>query len=286
MWGFSGWRWNLPDPPARRAFEILQQQWLVSKTLPTFAVDPHVLEAQRHSWLPSALPELGTFAGLPDFFAERPLLDDVLSRTNSFVGQFGDALGANVGRVIEWPEVTIPIRALADIGRVMSNLPSIWDFSAITEEFRQAMEEARSGEDVLEETHYGFADHLWNTVFLRAFAHVDPKVRHPVVTNKLVAFTRSEAFADTLLREVESSRMLRRRRLVIEAVLKAHRTRDYRLSIPACLPQIEGAVLDAMFLRDLVVKEDDRYYLVDENGERRRNQKTKSPSDRSPSVPP
>lgn len=53
---------------------------------------------------------------------------------------------------------------------------------------------------------------------------------------------------------------------IIEAALEAHASRRYELSVPAILSQIEGTVGDVMFLKELVRKEGNKYYLVDEYG--------------------
>ena len=199
-------------------------------------------------------------------------LSDVFSQSHRFTEVFGGGLSQAVSRITRLSNVPLAARA-ADIGSTLQALPKaevfrgFWDaMGRASEGLLQMMEDAREGEEILEATEYGFADHMWSRVYLAGFAHVHPRVRDAVVTKKLAAFTSSDAFAGPLMEELGSSRMLRRRSRVIELALEAHRRREYELSIPPLFAKIEGAVGDAMFLKDLVLKEGNKYYLLDGPG--------------------
>jgi hypothetical protein len=91
-------------------------------------------------------------------------------------------------------------------------------------------------------------------------------VRDAIVTSRLRAFTASDEFAELLLEEVDGSRMLNKRRRIVEAALEAHQRREYELSIPPLFAQVEGAVGDMMFVKDLVVKTGNTYHLPGSDG--------------------
>ncbi len=60
--------------------------------------------------------------------------------------------------------------------------------------------------------------------------------------------------------------MMGRRWRVVEAALEAHQRREYLLSVPAMLPQVEGAIVDAMVLKGLTVKKNGKLYLRNDEG--------------------
>jgi hypothetical protein len=91
-------------------------------------------------------------------------------------------------------------------------------------------------------------------------------VRDAIVTSRLRAFTASDEFAELLLEEVDGSRMLNKRRRIVEAALEAHQRREYELSIPPLFAQVEGAVGDMMLVKDLVAKTGNTYHLPGSDG--------------------
>jgi hypothetical protein len=56
------------------------------------------------------------------------------------------------------------------------------------------------------------------------------------------------------------------------------RSRKYELSIPPLFTQIEGTLVDAMFMKNLVVKKNGKFYLVDTDGNTRRRPVTLDPA--------
>lgn len=201
-----------------------------------------------------------------------PEILGVFARTERFGGVFGESLARAVRPVVTFPQ-QLPLVPPTTIQSALGALPELRAYNGFWEAMRTAseglfemMEDAREGGEALAASEYGFADHMWNSVWLASFADIHPKVRNAVVTRKLAAFTSSDAFAGPLLKDISASRMLRRRSRVVERALEAHRRREYELSIPPLFAQIEGAVGDAMFLKDLVVKEGNSYYLVGPDG--------------------
>ncbi len=209
----------------------------------------------------------------------------IFSKIDHFVGIIGARMATMATIATEAGRLFDAARAsetVSGLNTLIGALPKVQDFNrfwdAIApafEDLRQLMEDAYEGDAALEETEFGFADHLWNVFYLSGFAHIDGRVRSAVVTKKLAAHTSSDEFVDGLRGEIEASRMMRKRWGVIEAALEAHANRKYELSVPVFLSQIEGAVGDVMFLKDLVLKEGNKYYLADEFGNFKLNRKGK-----------
>lgn len=225
-----------------------------------------------------------------------PQIQSVFAQTDKFTATLGRELSAAIGPVARSQGDYASFRpaTLTGISGALSNLPNLtslgnfWDsIGRASEGLREMMDRAaREGEAVLEETEYGFADHLWDRVYLASFTDYPKTTRAAVVTTRLAAFTRSDAFTTPLLEEIAASRMLRRRSRVIERALEAHQRREYELSIPPLFAQIEGALGDAMFLKDLVVKDGNKYYLVGPDGkpEENRNGRRLPPITLDPAV--
>lgn len=261
------------DKATLAAIRSLEQAWIATKHLPDVKYLPDTKIDTKVFDTLAYLPEIEVPYEVSRIFADWPFIDDIFSQVGQFVHGFGSALGADMARLVKLPSVGIPRVELPDIGDLFWRLPSVWELGVLPDEIREVFADADAGGTILEEAEYGFADHLWNVAFLAAFAHVDHRVRDAVVTNRLAAVTRSEEFANDLRAEMEGSTLLRRRWPIVDAALEAHRKKVYALSIPAFLPQIEGAVVDAMFLKDLVIKENRKFYLRGEDGEPKKNRK-------------
>ena len=154
-----------------------------------------------------------------------------------------------------------------NIGRFIVDLP---DLAATFEDLRRTQ---RRGKAMLDETGYGFAGHaLLSTVFAY-LEEIDPQVRAAVATRDFLAYTRSEDFEHALRASFEESIMLRRWWRIIDRALAAHRQRDYVLSIPPLLAQVEGAIADALILKGTVVPIGKKLYAKEPNGTIKRNRK-------------
>lgn len=157
---------------------------------------------------------------------------------------------------------------LTSAGNFLDKLPkfTLPLFEEILEAVKHHQEMVRAGDAMLEAAEYGFADHLWNGLYIASFASVNPSTHHMAVTNKLLAATRTDDFGNELRDCFEGSVMMGRRWRVVEAALEAHQRREYLLSVPAMLPQLEGAIVDAMVLKGLTVKKNGKFYLRDDEG--------------------
>ena len=139
----------------------------------------------------------------------------------------------------------------------------------------RAAEAAAEGDDTLEASGFGFADHLWNWGFVASFAHIDPRVRDAVVTNRLAAETRSEEFERWLEEEMTGSEVLAHRWEAVRQALAAHRRREYLLSIPVLLAQVEGIVGDALVLKNRATADGHKLYRLGADGAVDLNKKEK-----------
>ena len=72
------------------------------------------------------------------------------------------------------------------------------------------------------------------------------------VTNRVLLLTRSDGFGKQLRERLLASSVLRRRWPIVDEALRAHKQRNYVLSIPPLLAQVEGIIADALILKNLV----------------------------------
>ena len=152
-----------------------------------------------------------------------------------------------------------------DTSRFFAALP---DFT----ELEEAFEEIRKGEETLRETGYGFLYTKSSIRFVRQFADVDPKELQALITDKLVQETQETKFQEELHTLFQQSSVLRSRWEIIIQALGAHRRKEYFLSIPALLPQVEGIIGDMLILRNLIEKQGHQLYKK-ENGKIKINDK-------------
>ncbi len=148
-------------------------------------------------------------------------------------------------------------------GHFITQLP---DLGNTIRQFKELADRQARGEAVLEETGYGFATSLLASHLLADLAEVVETVRGAAVTNTLLAYTRDPGFEEDLRERFEASSVLRRRWRVIVRVLHAHRQRDYVLSIPPLLAQIDGMMADAFVLNGLARPVGRKLLAKDANG--------------------
>jgi hypothetical protein len=146
-----------------------------------------------------------------------------------------------------------------DLGIFMRSLPDLTPIAALIEE----MGDVADGETALRETDFGFYVHLLTRRYLARVAWISKPVQAATITRQLTARTRQEAFRDELEAEMTQSEVLRRRWPIVARALKAHKEGDYYLSIPALLPQVEGAMADALFLKGTVAVRKGKLYRKD-----------------------
>lgn len=167
-------------------------------------------------------------------------------------------------QVAEYAATLQPQRELAR--QFLKNLPDL-------REWQRLLQQAEKGEDVLKETGLGFAgEHLALTVMV-SLGRTPQQVLHPVATTTLRTYTLGPAFEEELREVFEASRVVRRRWPIVRSALGAHRRREYTLSVPALLAQIEGMVADALIFRQLVVRRGSKIYRLDAAGKILKNAK-------------
>lgn len=271
------------DPTIWTGIRLAEHQYLLDQKaqIPPMGIAPATRNALE--WVPAlnvVAPQVAQWAQNLTGIAEQ--VGSIFSKVEQFVDIVGGRMATMATEAGKLYDAIGASEAVTGLDRMIGVLPKIQDFNGFwdaivpaLDDLRQMMEDASDGDTALEEAEFGFADHLWNVFYLRGFAHIDERVRSAVVTNKLVARTSSDQFVDELRCAVEISQMMRKRWRVIERAVEAHASRKYELSVPVFLAQIEGTVGDIMFLKDLVRKEGNKYYLVDECGNFKVNKKGK-----------
>ncbi len=138
-------------------------------------------------------------------------------------------------------------------------------------ELDEIWKEAKEGGEAFEKAGFSFitSDYVsFKTV--RRFATVSPKVRSAVITNELAVETRRAEFEQKLQQLFQQSSVLRRRWPIVSQAIKAHRRREYNISIPALLAQVEGVVGDALILNGLIASQGHKLYMKEANGKLKR----------------
>ena len=271
---------DLNDPRIDSALRSYERQFLVERQLKGAE---YGLPGPVGSTWPSAPavplsmgpPEWGKLLLPPGNLEPRPALQRPLSEMGQLgkflseifemVGAFGEVVARIVRALVEGlrPVAESLGSAAGFLEKLPRVLPSLEDLWEAYRRFARAM---RDGDAVLEAAEYGFADYLWDWVYVASFAGVPDGVRAAVVTNRLAAETRSDNFGEELRERFGTSKAMGRRWRAVEAAFEAHQRRDYLLSIPAMLPQVEGAIVDAMVLKGLTVRKGGRLYLRGEDG--------------------
>lgn len=273
---------DLNDPRVKRALRSYEQQFVAQRQLEKIQRGlPDLTALPKVPVSPPALTQRAVpgwarvLAQQPEYPKPQPVLARhlrELPQTNGFFSRIFETINAFDKAVS--PVVKGLVEGLRPVGGLLASAGSFLDklpnFAPALEELFEAVrrfeEAVEAGDATLEATEYGFADHLWDRMYVAGFAHVDPRVRDAVVTRKLAAATRADDFGDELRERFEGSVAMGRRWRAVEAALEAHQRKDYLLSIPAMLPQVEGAIVDAMVLKDLAVKKNGKLYLRGEDG--------------------
>lgn len=140
----------------------------------------------------------------------------------------------------------------------------------------EILKEAKEGSEAFNKAGFSFITSDYVSISTaRHFASVNPKIRSAVITNELAAETRRTEFEQKLQQIFQESSVLRRRWPIIAQAIKAHRRREYNISIPALLAQVEGIVGDALILNGLVASQGHKLYMKEANGKLKRDKKGK-----------
>ncbi len=195
-----------------------------------------------------------------------------LGKVNTMVENLATNLATPISNLVRLSEELA--RPMQGLQQIVNNIPRFWEIESFWEGLRPAienfkilLEDVEAGREALTASEFGFAEHFWNVFFIRGFAHIDSRVRNAVVTNKLLVTTASDSFLENFETAVTESQIMNKRWRFIEAALSAHARRDYALAVPVTLAQIEGTLIDLMFVKDLVERDQDgRFYLIDQDG--------------------
>ena len=199
-----------------------------------------------------------------------------LSELFEMVGAFGEVIARVVRALVE--ELRPVGEFLRPVGTFLEKLPRVLpSLEELWEAYKRFAQAVRDSDAVLEAAEYGFADYLWDWVYVASFAGVPEGVRAAVVTNRLAAETRADEFGEELRERFGASKTMGRRWRAVEAAFEAHQRRNYLLAIPDMLPQVEGAIVDAMVLKGMTVKKGGRLYLRGEDGKPETLGKAKKP---------
>lgn len=266
------------DPTFWSGIRAMQQQWLLQRkrntTLPVAKVgSPLAAINNSLSQVPEInVPALKNPERLNSLFNASRSINSFFGQLNNMVEKVAVNLAVplvNISQISE--RLAHPTSALQ---QVIANIPNVQNFDnfwanlrPFFESFENLLEDAETGREVLRSSEFGFADHLWTIFYVRGFAHIDPQTRSATVTNKLAAWTRSEQFVEQFRYGASESKLLAKRWRIIESAIEAHSLRNYDLAVPALLAQIEGVLVDLMFIKDLVKKEGNKFYLANEYGE-------------------
>lgn len=127
-----------------------------------------------------------------------------------------------------------------ELTRIFSSLPT-------PERWREIFEGLREGKDALDELGYGFTVDKWEVSFIRQIGrgHYGRRELHDAFREH----TRTPEFSEQLQEVFSRTPRLRRRWRIVSPALGAHVRREYALSIPALLSQLEGIVTDLLILR-------------------------------------
>lgn len=234
----------------------------------------------------SNIINVGTLATISDSVATFPKFTNgigVLASQLSPTSQIGSGLGlqfseltANFASITEKVSVStqsftnamLGITHLAKLDFVLPKTLTEQLFTGLPDftDWERFIEESRETHEAFYQAGYSFTNHLVSYSSIRRFASINPKVRNAVITKSLASETRSHKFEEHLHQLFEQSSVLRRRWKIVKKALRAHRRREYDMSILPLLAQVEGIIGDAMILRKLITPVGHKLFLIGSDG--------------------
>lgn len=246
----------MEDDKHKESDRSVPRNFRLSDVAPNVNIDYSALQAPIRSLMESLQVEASSILQVSMQSVMQNIAESVLQSFNESINLALRSLQETVNQSVQsLIRDTIPS---LDFGSLFSALP---DLTELIQEWDRL-------ENELEETGYGFTLHLnvWTLGSLRDSASIDPKVRDAAMTNRLLAVTRRQVFEEVMRQTFTGSSVLRRRWLIIEKALSAHRDRDYRLSIPVLLTQLEGVLTDILILKRMVAPKGKKLYVRGADG--------------------
>lgn len=241
------------------------QNFNLSDIAPSIKIDHSVVQASMRSLIESLQVEASSVLQNSIQSVMQDVMETVLAGFQQSVTLALQSLQQSINQSIQAIiNDTIP---KLDFGDLFSALP---DLTKLIREWERL-------ENELEQTGYGFTLHLnvWTLGSLRDSASINPKVRDAALTNKLLAVTRGQKFEDVMKQTFKESSVLKRRLLIIERAFSAHRERNYTMSIPVLLAQLEGVVTDILILKRMVAPKGKKLYIRNSDGKIKLDSKNK-----------
>ncbi|HEX5726540.1 MAG TPA: hypothetical protein VFX98_13785 [Longimicrobiaceae bacterium] len=136
--------------------------------------------------------------------------------------------------------------------RIFAALP---DISQITPTWLLDLERAfQEAEADAEGSGFEFALGYVSHANWRGSGKIEKRVRSAAITNRLLGLTRSHDFEEELMETVRGSAILSSRGKIVTAALRAHVRREYVMSIPVLLAQVEGVFTDLLVLKKEAIR--------------------------------
>jgi len=152
------------------------------------------------------------------------------------------------------PQLDQMLKAITDVFSNMQIIqsaikPLLPEFSDFFASVRDTIENEKKTREILKLSEYELAPLIINNNEL--FDINNKKLFHPMITKKLVQITRKDEFAEEVSLLFSSPRLQKRLSAITQA-LKAHKNREYYLSVPVFLAQSEGIFTDWLIALRLV----------------------------------
>ncbi len=229
------------------------------------------------------------FSGINGSFAQLTSLTNGILNQPTVVSQLADGLGSKmIGLVAGFESLyksvfiskqllNDAITSIAQMPRLNFTLPKVLTqqlFAGLPDftEWESLIKESQESNQAFHQAGYSFTNHLVSYSSVRRFAAINAQVRSAVITNSMASETRSKEFEERLHQLFQQSSVLRRRWKIVAQAIRAHRRRDYCVSVPPLLAQVEGIIGDALILKKLVHREGNELFLK-ENGKFKLNKK-------------
>lgn len=167
------------------------------------------------------------------------------TQLSAFVAEFGTGIRSVVNQYL----VNLASGIVQEGTVLFSLLPDTRDLVQLFDEMNQYVDRAKT---IFSHSDYAFAGDRVTLEFIIPLANLQGQTQAAVITNRFLALTRSAHFFDVLQSRCSSSTLLRKRWPILEQALQAHRQRNYLISIPTLLAQLEGIIGDTLRLRNIV----------------------------------